>query len=79
MPLDKKVKKIMSYIFELSPEELYEDSSPETIVTWDSLHHMNLILAFEKEFEIKFKTFEVEEMLNYNKILSTIKQHLENK
>jgi acyl carrier protein len=39
-------------------------SSPETVPTWDSLQHLNLVLALEQEFRIQFTPEEVEQLLS---------------
>ena len=39
-------------------------ASPETIPTWDSLQHLNLVLALEEEFRIQFTPEEVEQLLS---------------
>lgn len=39
-------------------------SSPDTIPTWDSLQHLNLVLALEQEFRIQFTPEEVEQLLS---------------
>lgn len=36
----------------VDPETLSDESSPETIASWDSLNHLNLILALESEYGI---------------------------
>ena len=41
---------------------------PKIQKKWDSLAHMNLVMAFEKEFKIKFSDEEINEMLNYELI-----------
>jgi acyl carrier protein len=41
-------------------DELTQDSSPEKIESWDSLNHLNLVLALEQEFSVKFTPDEIE-------------------
>lgn len=49
---EKKLKQVMATIFNVAADSIDSDSSMDTIATWDSLHHMNLVLALEEEFGI---------------------------
>ncbi len=57
----------------LSVEEIREDSSPDTIEAWDSLRHMNLVLALEEAFGVQFTEEEIVEMLNVQLIVDILK------
>jgi acyl carrier protein len=63
-----RIKIVMSAVFELPIEEITENSSPDTIDTWDSLKHLNLILALEEEFDISIPDEEVGNLFNYKLI-----------
>jgi|TARA_B110000967_G_C18301655_1_gene278615 acyl carrier protein len=39
---------------------------------WDSLKHIQLILALEKEFSFKIKTSEIEKLNSYKKIVEEL-------
>ena len=64
----------MSDIFNIDIGSINNDSSPDNIETWDSLKHMNLIIALEEEFNIELHDDDIVEMLNYNLIISIIKK-----
>jgi len=53
-------------------EQLDDDSSPDTVANWDSLKHMNLILALEEEFAVAFSDDEVTEMLSLRRIVEIL-------
>ena len=74
--MEKKVKDIMASVFEVSPKEINEDSSSESIENWDSMMHMNLIVALEEEFEVEFDEEEIIEMMDYQSILDILSKHL---
>lgn len=69
-----KVFKIVSQIMEVPVEKLTEESSPDTVVKWDSLKHMNLILALEEEFGLQFSDENIVEMLSVQLIIKTLKE-----
>ncbi|MEO7649446.1 MAG: acyl carrier protein [Bryobacteraceae bacterium] len=58
----ESVRRIASDLFQLAPDQVRPDSSPETIANWDSVQHMNLILALESEFDVQFEPEEFEQM-----------------
>ena len=66
----------MSFVFSISIEEIDDESSPDTIESWDSLKQMNLVIALEEEFSIELKDNETVEMLNYLLIRSIINEKI---
>ena len=76
--LEKKLKNVMSIVFELKSNEINDDSSPENIENWDSLKHMMLIGAIEDEFDIQFTNDEMLELLNYKLIKFILTEKLDN-
>jgi acyl carrier protein len=50
------------------------DSTPDTIESWDSLRLLNLILAFEKEFNIEIQIEQLPLMLSTPKILEILNE-----
>jgi acyl carrier protein len=66
--ITEEIKKVMSNVFEVHIEEITEDSSPDTIESWDSIKHLNLILALEEEFDIIIPEEEVGNVLNFKLI-----------
>tara|TARA_B100001146_G_C15819346_1_gene280214 strand:+ start:304 stop:534 length:231 start_codon:yes stop_codon:yes gene_type:complete len=72
--MENRVKKVMSDIFNIDIGSINNDSSPDNIETWDSLKHMNLIIALEEEFNIELHDDDIVEMLNYNLIIRIIKK-----
>lgn len=72
--MNKRVFKIVSQVMGIPVEEVNEDSSPDTISQWDSLQHMNLVLALEEEFKIQFTGDQIVSMLNVKLILLTLEE-----
>ena len=63
-----KIKQVMSAVFEIPLESIADDASSDNIENWDSLRHLNLILALEEEFGISIPDEEVGNLLNYKLI-----------
>jgi acyl carrier protein len=74
--MEEKIKNVMAAVFEVQPSQVDDNASPDTIDKWDSLGHMNLIVALEEEFGTTFSDDEIPEMLNFKIIQSTLKSKL---
>lgn len=53
--MEQRIKNVMASIFKVDISEIDENISPDTLENWDSLGHMNLIVALEEEFDITLK------------------------
>ena len=73
------IKKIMSIIFDEDIVNISDDVEPLKIDQWDSINHLQLIVALEEEFEIKFSDDELTELLNLPLINNIIQQKLKDK
>ena len=73
--MEKKLYKILSQVLNVPIEQINNESSPDTIDGWDSLKHMNLVLAIEQEFNIQFTEEQIFEMLNVALIKESLKEH----
>ena len=63
-----KIKQVMSAVFEITAESITDDASSDNIENWDSLRHLNLILALEEEFGVSIPDEEVGNLVNYKLI-----------
>jgi acyl carrier protein len=71
--IEVRIKNVMSAVFDIPVDQIKDNSSADTIESWDSLKHMNLVVALEEEFEIEFKDDEIIEMMNYPLIIEVLK------
>lgn len=63
-----RIIKVMSAVFEVPASEITSTSSVDSIESWDSLKHLNLILALEDEFNVSIPDEEVGNLVNYKLI-----------
>jgi acyl carrier protein len=58
-------EQVLSRVGEIASDVLQADvtadSSPETIESWDSVHHLNLVLALEEEYAFEFSPEEMDQ------------------
>jgi len=74
--MENRIKNAMAAVFEISKKKISDDSSPDTIKSWDSLKHMNLVVSLEEEFKIQLTDEEIVEMINYQLIKLIIKEKM---
>ena len=55
----KKLSEIFIEVLDLDEVELTDETSANDIEEWDSLSHIQLIVAIEKAFGIKFTSLEI--------------------
>lgn len=72
--MDARIKKVMAKIFGLDEADIDVMSNVETIKQWDSLRHMQLIIALESEFDIQFDGRSIMKMTNLEQIISSVKE-----
>ena len=70
--MEERVREVMAAILGLQEDEIEDDTSPNTVESWDSLKHMNLILALEEEFDVEFSDDQVVELTSYREIRETL-------
>ena len=70
--MEQRIKNVMSAVFEIQVNKIKGNASPDTIESWDSLKHMNFVIALEEEFEIEFINDEINEMMNFALIKSVL-------
>ena len=58
----------------LENEHLDETVSQNNCEEWDSLHHLQLIVALESEFDVILEPEEISEMQDFETVLTIISQ-----
>lgn len=72
--MQDSVFEIISQVMNVPRDEIKEDSSPDTIESWDSLNHMNLVFALEEEYGVKFSDEAIVKMLDVASILTALQE-----
>jgi acyl carrier protein len=73
------LKQIMGSVLKVDPAGLGPQSSSDTIETWDSLKHMNLVLALEEEFGVTIPDEEAANITSYPLIVLVLQDLLKGK
>lgn len=67
-----KVQSIFQDVLDNDDIELSTETTAEDVEEWDSLSHIQLIVAIEKEFKIKFTSKEILSWGNIGEMLDCI-------
>jgi acyl carrier protein len=69
-----RVRQAVSDIFGVPMSEVTVDSSPQTVEAWDSLGHLNLMLALEQSFGVQLSPEEISSMLDVGLVADTLRR-----
>ena len=74
-PAGEKLRELFAKMFGLAIEDVTDAASIHSVEGWDSLKHINLMLAIEEEFGVSLSPEEVESMISFGLIKSVLKDH----
>lgn len=72
----EEVQKIFRKVFDDEQLEIKDSTYSGDIEDWDSLERINLIVAMEKRFQLKFDIQEVGELENVGEMIDLIERRL---
>jgi acyl carrier protein len=72
-----QVQQIASDIFGVPGATITADSSPETIGNWDSMQHLNLVLAIEEKFGVQLAPEDIEHMKTIGAVATLVEKKLQ--
>lgn len=67
---------ILESILDISSDRINDDLTQDTLKIWDSLRHIELVMALEEEFELTFEPEEIEIMGSFKGIKAILAQRL---
>jgi acyl carrier protein len=70
----EKLTQIFRDVFDDETIEIRDTLTANDVASWDSLTHINMIVAVEKAFQIKLTTKEVQSLSNVGELLSLIQR-----
>jgi len=70
----EQVRNIASDIFGIPADKITPESSPETIENWDSMQHLNLVLAVEEKFGVQLDPEDIEEMQTIGAVAALVEK-----
>lgn len=73
--MDQKILHIMEEVF--NTPNLTINTNQNNCEKWDSLHHLNLIVELEDEFDVEFEPEEIAEMKSFESVKNMIETKLQ--
>ncbi len=70
--VDPQIRRLVARVFRIAPEDVRATSSPATIPAWDSMAHLELVMALESEFGAQLgpeEILEVEDVASVQRLL----------
>ena len=76
MNVKEILTEVFQDVFDDDELELFDEMTAEDVEEWTSLTHIQLIVAVEKKFGIKFTTVEVMKLKNVGEFIGLIEKKL---
>ena len=72
--VDTKVENLLSEVLQMPSSEITDDLTMKDVEAWDSLKHMELIVALEQSFEIQLSFDEIVAMQSVREIKRVLRE-----
>jgi acyl carrier protein len=70
--IESRVRRMVADVLNLPPAEVTRDTSPQTVDTWDSVQHLNLVLALESEFGVSVPPEDIDKLRSVGDIIDLV-------
>ena len=70
-----KLKQVLANVFGIDVSTIDETTSVDTVAEWDSLKHLNLVLALEEKFNVTLTEEQTVQILSYPLIKVVLEEH----
>lgn len=74
-PIREKVKRIMAATFHIPAARIPDDANPQNVAAWDSLGHIELMLALEMELGVPLPTETIIDLVSLEAIEGFLRDH----
>ncbi len=74
MNLEERLLKVFMTVFDNDSIELKPELTADDVDEWDSLSHINLMIAIELEFGIEFDQSEIQNFPNVGELMANIEE-----
>lgn len=75
MSILKQLQEVISTTLKVPPEKITEATINEDLAAWDSLGHVNLMIALEQTFDIVLEVEDFPELVSVRAIMKYLQEH----
>ena len=79
MEIKERLSKVFATVFDNDAIEITPELTADDVDEWDSLSHINLMIAIELEFGIEFEQSEIQNFANVGKLMANIAEKIAKK
>jgi len=72
--MEQRVFEIVAQMASVDPTDINRDSSMDNVETWDSLVAINLVLALEEEFGVRFTDEQINQLSSVRAIMEALQE-----
>jgi len=73
--IESRARAALARVLKVAPESIADDASHNNLSEWDSVHHMNVILAVENDFGIEFEDSELQTLTSLSLLVAAVEKH----
>jgi acyl carrier protein len=73
-PLEARVKRMVADVLNVPPGQVTRETSPQTVDNWDSVQHLNLVLAMESEFGVSVPPEDIDKLRSVGDIMDAVER-----
>ena len=75
MTVHDRVQAIFADVFDDPNFTVRDDMTADDVADWDSLNHINLVIAIENEFAVEFEGTEIASLANVGDLFALLERH----
>ncbi len=70
--MEQRVREVISQVLGVDAKSINSTTSVQSVSAWDSLAHMNLVLALEEAFGVEFTDEQIPTMTSFPEVLKAV-------
>ena len=71
-----RARAALARVLKVAPETITDTTSQTDLSDWDSVRHMNVVLALENDFDIQFDDDELPKLTSLPQLVSAVQRHV---
>jgi acyl carrier protein len=69
-----RVIAVIAAVLKLPASAITDSSSPDDVATWDSVQHLQIILALEEEFGLQFEPDDIDSLQTVGLLIAAVSE-----